>query len=553
MNFFKDQSMLYRLFGLFLAFIFVYFQLAMRKERIISSVFREGSLYRLVPENILNLKKIKDRLLIISLLLITLSVSGPQWGREFMQSEGFSGNIAVAIDTSLSMAAQDIRPSRIESAKLAVKYVFKDLPDYKFAVLAFQGKPYIQCPMTSDYDALTYFADGIRPDMLPSKGTNIPAVIKLAASYLSRYEGEKLLVLITDGEDHHSDELKDALSSAEKASMKILAVSIGTREGDLLKDPKTGEYKKDSAGNTVISRLNEELLVEIAGKTRGKYVKYTTPENISEEIKAFADSMKKARTSSSNSQIYKDHYQIPLLLAFLLIMIEFILMEEKISFSISLGGRKIFSFILLLFAASNVRAENAQIEAARGNDMYRKGDFSKAYDYYKNAYEKGKNEKILFNLGNSLHKMEEYNKAAEVFESVKDRDIKSKALYNAGNSRLMAGDKEKAIKNYRHAILINPKDKKAIYNLQVALESKNPPPSKDQNKDKQNNQDKDKQDQNENSNQDKQQQNKSDSPEKKRAEQLLNMMKEKEKENRKKADRQKASPQSSDEYEKEDW
>lgn len=552
MNFFKDQTMLYRLFGLFLAFIFVYFQLVMRKERIISSVFREGSLYRLVPENILSLKKIKDRLLIISLLLITLSVSGPQWGREFIQSEGFSGNIAVAIDTSLSMAAQDIRPSRIESAKLAVKYVFKDLPDYKFAVLAFQGKPYIQCPMTSDYDALTYFTEGIRPDMLPAKGTNIPALIKLAASYLSRYEGEKLLVLITDGEDHHSDELKDALDSAEKASMKILTVSIGTREGDLLKDPKTGEYKKDSAGNTVLSRLNEDLLVEIAGKTRGKYVKYTTPENISEEIRSFADSMKKARTSSSNSQIYKDRYQLPLFLAFLLIMIEFILMEEKISFSISFRGRRILSFILLFFAVSNAGASSAGIEASRGNEMYRKGDFSKAYGYYKNAYEKDKNEKILFNLGNSLHKMEEYGKAAEAFESVKDERIKSKALYNAGNSRLMAVEKEKAIEDYRQAILLNPKDKKAIYNLQVALESKSPPPSKDQNKDKQNNQDKNKQDQNENNNQDKQQ-NKNESPEKKRAEQLLNMMKEKEKENRKKADRQKASPQSSDDYEKEDW
>ncbi|MEW5951376.1 MAG: VWA domain-containing protein [Elusimicrobiota bacterium] len=554
MNLFKDQELLYKLFGFALVLIFVYFQLILRREKIISSLFKEDSIYRLVPEKVFFLKNLKDKLLLASIFLIAFSAAGPQWGREFAQSEGFSGNIAVALDTSLSMSASDIKPSRLESAKIAVKYLFKELSDYKFAVIAFQGKPYIQCPMTSDYDALSFFADSVKPDMLPAKGTNIPALIKTAAQYMSRYEGEKLLVIFTDGEDHHKDEIKEALSAAQKSSLKIMTVSIGTTEGDLIKDPKTGEYKKDEMGNTVLSRLDEKHLVTIAEATKGKYLKYSTPENVSEEIRSFAETLKKASSQSKNFSIYKNRYQIPLFIAFLLILIEFILMEEKVSFSFSsfLKNKSVNFIFLLLFLPSVSFSLTINDEAAKGNESYKKENYSEAYGHYKKAYGKNQNDKILFNMGNALHKMEEYSKAAEVFESIKDEKLKAKALYNAGNARYMSQDKDKALENYKKALILSPKDERAAYNLQVLLENKKNSCSSDQqqNKDqnKENEKDKDKKEEN------KPQENKNkDNPERKRAEQILNMMKEKEKENRKKADRQKASPQSSDEYEKNDW
>lgn len=552
MNFFKNQPLLYKLFAVYLILIFIYFQLMMRKEKITLSVFKDGSLDRVLPLRVQSLRKIKDRLLLAAALLLCFSAAGPQWGREFVKSEGFSGNIAIAVDTSLSMSAEDIKPSRLESAKLAIKYLFKDLSDYKFAIFAFQGKPYIQCPMTSDYDALMYFAESMHPNMLPSKGTNIPAVIKLAASYLSRYEGEKMLVLITDGEDHHEDEMKYALDLAQKASLKIMTVSIGTTEGDLIKDPQSGEYKKDLNGNTVLSRVNENILIEIAGKTHGKYIKYTNPENVSEEIRSFAETLKKAKTSSINSEIYKNRFQIPLIFALLLIMIEFIIMEEKTYISI-LPGKKMMIIPFLIFLAGNIFAKGSSYEAAQGNTMYNKGDFSKAYDYYQNAYKKKQDDRILFNMGNALYKMEEYSKAADAFESIKDPKIKSKAFYNAGNARYLSQDKESAIKDYRKALLINPKDKRALYNLQVALENKTSPQSQNkedkQNK-KQNENDKEQKDKNQDENKNN---NDKQSPEKKRAQQLLDMMKEREKENRKKADRRQAQPQKSDDYEAKDW
>ncbi len=550
MNFFKNQPLLYKLFAGYLILVFIYFQLMIRKERITLSVFKDGSLDRVLPPGVQNLRKIKDRLLLAAALLLLFSVAGPQWGREFIKSDGFSGNIAIAVDTSLSMSAGDIKPSRIESAKLAIKYLFKDLSDYKFAIFAFQGKPYIQCPMTSDYEALMYFAEGMRPNMLPSKGTNIPAAIKLAVSYLSRYEGEKMLVLITDGEDHHKDEMKDALESAQKASLKIVTISIGTPEGDLIKDPQTGEYKKDQTGNTVLTRLNESTLIEIAGKTHGKYIKYTNPENVSEEIRSFAETLKKSKTSSVNSQIYKNRFQIPLIFALLLIMVEFIIMEEKTYLSFP-GKKMIAPILLIVFFSGNMFAASPSYEASKGNAMYKKGDFSKAYDYYKNAYKKKQDDKILFNMGNALYKMEEYSKAADAFDSIKNQKIKSKAFYNAGNARYLSQDKENAIKDYRKALLINPKDKKALYNLQVALENKTCPQSQEK-EDKQNK----KQNENENKQKDKNQDNNkkdNQSPEKKRAQQLLDMMKEREKENRKKADRRQAQSQKSDDYEVNDW
>lgn len=553
MNLFKEQSLLYKIFGFYLVLIFIYFQLLIRREKLISSFFKEDSAVKLIPQKVFWLKKTKDRLLLLALALIAFSAAGPQWGREFIQSEGFSGNIAVAIDTSLSMSAEDIKPSRLESAKIAAKYLFKDLADYKFAIFAFQGKPYIQCPMTSDYDALTFFVDSVYPNMLPSKGTNITALIKTASAYMSRYEGEKLLVIFTDGEDHHKNEIKEALDLASKASVKIMTVSIGTTEGDLIKDPKSGEYKKDASGNTILSKIDERYLVQIAQATNGKYLKYSTPENVSEEIREFAQALKKS-VSNSNSKTfstYKNRYQIPLFLALLLIMVEFMLMEEKISFSLNLSSlkRHLFFIFIFIFTALNLFANPINNMAAKGNESYKKNDYSHAYDYYKRAYDKNANDKLLFNMGAALNKMGEYLKSAETLENIKDEKIRAKALYNAGNSRALANERDKAIENYKKSLMLNPKDENAAYNLQSLLENKTcKNPNEKENKDKKETQKNDK-----NKGSDQENKNNKNDPEKKRAEQILNMMKEREKENRKKADKQKPKKQTSDDYETNDW
>jgi len=504
-----------------------------RKEKIINSIFDIEAISKLVPQNIFSIKRKKDIILIISLFLIIISSAGPQWEREFSEAQEFSGNIMIAVDTSLSMSAKDIKPSRLENAKLMIKFLVNSLTNYKIALAAFQGKSYIQCPITNDIDAINYFIDSLKPNILPFPGTNISDTILSCGEYLSKYSGDKLLILITDGEDH-SENIEQAIEYAKKLGLRIFTVGIGSEEGDLLSD-ENGGYKKDKEGHTVLSKLDENTLIKIAHKTQGQYVRYSNPEFVADEIKKFADNLKMSKSKSMSKINYKNHYQIPLLFAFLLILVEFIIMEEESLIKIISKSKNFIIFLSFIFINLSLYSQNPKDLAIKGNKSYNKKDYSKAYEYYKKAAEKSKDPKILFNLGDALYQLENYQEADKYFESINDKKIKSKALYNLGNSKYMQKDIQGAIENYKHAILLDPKDENAKYNLQLILTEKKKQSSKQCNNPNKDEKKKDQENKEKQKNEQKQDKNNSEKEkqEKKQINQILEMMKEKEKENQK--------------------
>ncbi len=536
MELFQYQKNLFIGIAAFLILIVIYLQLLLRREKITLAIFDEKILSNILPQNVKNLRRTKDILFLIAVLFALLSSSGPQWGIEYKEKPAYLANVAIVVDTSLSMSAKDLKPSRLDNVKLSIKSLIENLNGYRISLMAFQDKAYLQCPLTDDIDAVSYFIDILTPNMLPYPGTNIADAIETASEYLNYYKGDNTVILFTDGEDH-SGKIDEAIKKAKDLKIKFITVGIGTAQGELVYDEETKSYKKDKYGKTVITKLDESTLIKIAQQTQGKYIKYTNPEFVASEIKKSLNKTQNLK-NSNKTETYHNRFQYFLIVAFILFLIEFIIMEEQTGNALKLG-----SFIFLFFfSVGPIFSQNIKSEftAEKGNNFYKKQEYIKAKEYYEKAEkENPENDKIKFNLANSLYKNENYDKAIEKYSEIKNPRILSKALYNIGNSYYMKQDIKNAEEYYKKAILSDPTNSDAKFNLELLLKKKQAS-SKNQSKDnKKNENNNDNKDKNENQNNEQNEKQKKEEEKKeqqkkekqKQAEQFLDMIKNQEKQN----------------------
>ncbi len=511
-------------------------------------------------------RRLRGVLYISALGLGFLAAAGPQWGMELTPVTDLNGNIVIAVDTSLSMAAKDLKPSRLENARLLLGAIAEKFSDYRIGVVAFAGEAYTQCPLTTDQEAVSYFASALQPGMLPSQGTDLSNAIGQVSSMLSKYGGQKVMILVTDGEDH-STMLDTVLGEAAAQNLKIFTVGLGTPDGELVpvKDSygNTMEYKKDRNGKTVVSRLDETTLMKIASRTGAAYLRYNGPDAAAEEIHKAVSALDLEKTRGKGRNNFKNRYQWPLALALLLLLIELMLMEKGFKLDLPAFLRRgarvtkktaVVAALLALVAAGRADAGEAASLARKGNAAYAKQDWPKAFEYYSRAMEKDPADKRLnLNTGDAFYRMEEYAKAGEFFDqAAASPKLAGAAYYNRGNALFKSGDLAGAIASYRKALTLNPKDADANFNLQKALEQKKKessksskdnkdkkePDKKDQDK-KQGGQDKkedkpgggqDKKEQDKQKEQEKQnEQERKKAEAKEKSRQILEMMKEKEK------------------------
>jgi Ca-activated chloride channel family protein len=475
----------------FAALLFFFFKARTASARAAREFIDPEALARLSGENALARKQVRDWLYLAALAFLVAAAGGPQWGMEMTPVTDLNGSLVVAVDTSASMGAKDLKPSRIENAKLMLNALVDKFQDYRMGIIAFSGDAYIQCPLTTDSDAIRYFLSYLAPGILPAPGTDIASAISAAESLLGKYSGQKVLVLITDGEDLEG-KVDEALNSAAAANLKIFTVGVGKKEGELLAvSDQNGNftgYKKDTSGKTVVTHLDEATLLKIAQKTGAEYIRYGgDPEAAAEEIRATVGRITLSKTKGFGKAAYKNRYRAPLFLAFLLLLIELMFMEKGFAappfltkFLSRLSGARsripkaALLVALALFSASPdpARAASPETLARSGNTAYNKKDFPKAYEYYSKALEKSpENARIIFNRGAAFYRMEDYAKAAEDFEeAAKNPKLKSAANYNAGNAYYKLSDFPKAIEKYRSAISAGPGNAaNARYNLQKAL------------------------------------------------------------------------------------
>jgi Ca-activated chloride channel family protein len=278
-------------------------------------------------------QKLKGYLVLISLLLIIIAIMRPQWGFEWKEVSRSGLDILIALDTSNSMLAEDVKPNRLERSKLAVKDLMRKLQGDRIGLIAFAGNAFLQCPLTVDYSGFALSLDDLDVNIIPKGGTSLSDAIRVA---IESYEGGKkkykVLVIITDGEDHEGSSMEWA-EKAKEQGIKIFAIGIGTKEGELipLTDASGGvTFLKDRKGNVVKTRLDEATLKNMALTTGGSYVKATGSEfGLDLIYEEKLSQMEKREIKNKMVKRYEERFQIPLVLALILLCIEPFIVERK--------------------------------------------------------------------------------------------------------------------------------------------------------------------------------------------------------------------------------
>ncbi|ARV09878.1 BatB protein [Winogradskyella sp. PC-19] len=289
-------------------------------------------LKRLSPNQSLFKSVLKLIVLSAAFLFLSLALVNPKIGTklETVRSQGV--DIVFAVDVSKSMLAEDIAPNRIEKSKQLVTQIINSLGSDRVGIIAYAGKAFPQLPITTDYAASKMFLQNMNTDMMTSQGTAIREAIELAKTYYDDEEQtNRILVIISDGEDHEGD----AASIAEEANeqgIRIFTIGVGNKKGGPIPIKRNGiilNYKKDRNGETVITKLNEDTLKEIAEEANGVYINGSSTNEVVETIKDLLDKMDKKEFESKQIADFKDQFQWFLGFGILFLFIDIFLLERK--------------------------------------------------------------------------------------------------------------------------------------------------------------------------------------------------------------------------------
>ena len=238
-------------------------------------------------------------------------------------------DVAIALDVSKSMLATDMAPDRLERAKQFISKLINEMPDDRIALLLFAGKAYLQMPLTLDHNAAQMFVSTVTPDAVPQQGTVIRDALKMSANVFKSTDRRfKAVILISDGEDHDEDAVTTAKALAGQGVM-INTVGIGSPDGAEILDPATGQPKKDEAGNTVISKLNEVELSEIAKATNGVYIRLQSSDEAVSVLKEHLSQIDRKAFGDVSMMNFKNYFLWFAAAMFVLLFIEQFIPERK--------------------------------------------------------------------------------------------------------------------------------------------------------------------------------------------------------------------------------
>jgi len=272
--------------------------------------------------------------IIISLILflIIIGLAGPQFGSKLTEVKRKGIELIIALDVSNSMMAEDIQPNRLERAKQAISRLVDKLTDDRLGLIVFAGDAYVQLPITNDYISAKMFLSSINPGIVPKQGTAIGSAINLAAnSFSPESKTSKVIVVISDGENHEDDPVEAAKKAAEQG-IYVYAIGIGSPQGSPIpasSNDSQQSFIKDKDGNVVVSKLDEETLSKLAVAGNGKYIRAT---NSQLGLLPLFDEINKMQKTEMKEKIYSeydDQFQYLFAFALILLFIEFLVLERK--------------------------------------------------------------------------------------------------------------------------------------------------------------------------------------------------------------------------------
>lgn len=286
-------------------------------------------LRELMPDVSTGRVKFKFILFCTAMTLLILAAARPQFGSKLREQKSQGVEMMLVVDISNSMLAEDFEPNRLERTKYAINKLFDGLHQDRVGLIVFAGEPKVQLPITSDYRMAKAFARRIDPSLADVQGT---AIGKALSQALLSFSGEtadshsRVIILITDGENHEDDALEVARQAAE-AGIRIYTIGIGTPEGAPIQI--NGEFIKDAKGDMVVSKLDEETLRKIAELTDGAYVRSSKQSIGLDEIVKSINDMEQTEFSTVKFEEFNEQYPYLLALALAILLFEFVLLDRR--------------------------------------------------------------------------------------------------------------------------------------------------------------------------------------------------------------------------------
>jgi Ca-activated chloride channel homolog len=300
-----------------------------RRARALAAFVAAALLSAVAPDVDPRRRTLRAALVVVAAALLVVAIAGPMWGFRWQEVKREGIDLIIALDTSRSMLATDVKPTRLGRAKLALQELLGELHGDRVGLVAFAGTAFVQCPLTLDYGAFVQSLDAVDVGLIPKGGTALAAAIDTAlGAFEGRQGGQQALLLITDGEDHDG-KVSEAAKRAAERGIKIYTVGFGTMDGELI-PLESGGFVKDRGGQVVKSRLDEKTLQEIATDTGGVYLHAAGASlGLGDLYRDQISGLEKRELASTLERRYEHRYQLPLGAAFLLLLVESLLGEQR--------------------------------------------------------------------------------------------------------------------------------------------------------------------------------------------------------------------------------
>lgn len=472
-----------------------------RRVRLLEKMADQNLWSSIMPAFSMKRQKARNLLRILAIGAALLALARPQWGFSWEKVTQRGLSVMVALDTSKSMMAQDIKPNRLQQAKWGIRDLVNELEGDRIGLIAFAGDAFLQCPATIDYAAFRMMLDDTYAGIVPVGGTDLyQALDKSIESFSEETAADKVIILISDGEGHTGDPLT-LLPRLKEQKIRVYAIGVGTLEGELIQT--SDGFVKDNSGNVVKSSLNEGMLAQIARETGGFYVRSAPGDFGLERVyrQGIAE-LQREEHESRMAKLWTERFPWFLGLALLLLLIEASIRPVKNSRERTQKAQRkgtlstlcsLAAIILLL--PEGVQAEETPRSAMRkGLKFHRRGDYTNAVELLEKT--------VLefpgvgnYNLGNAHFRNGDFEKAAETYNEAlqtTDLELQAKAYYNRGNALLarttvLSGPEEialaaelafEATDMYEKALMLNPEDLDAknnherAHHLRLTLEHK---------------------------------------------------------------------------------
>ena len=443
---------------------------------------------------------LRASLLLASIALAIVAVAQPRYGFIEKETKQKGRDVIVAIDTSRSMLATDIAPTRLARAKLFTQDLVRLLQGDRIGLVAFAGSAFLQAPLTLDYNAVTNALEELDTTVIPKGGTNIAAAITAAREAFGKAEGQtRALIILTDGEELAADGIAAAKQAAGEG-IRIFTVGVGSPEGSLIPvrlDDGRSDFVRDSAGKPVTSKLDDSRLKEISSATGGFFT-IIGPDAAREIFQKGIEPMELSETGVFSARQPIERYQWPLAAA-----------TVCLALSLLPGDRRRRSSVMIALILGFCPYAQAQ----SGLDEYKNGDFEKAGTAFQEQLKKQPSSRALqFNSGAAAYKSGDFEKAIAHFTDAlltEDQKLREDASYNLANSLVRKGEAAKenetkktnwknALEHYEETLRLNPDNKVAAQNRDITkklLEDLEKQEQQQKQQDKKNQDQKDKKDQ----------------------------------------------------------